>query len=154
MTTWYETLKRGFETYKKDSERWGHGTPPVEVYLSDSIFDFTTYDGEMDVLLCNSAIVVCEAITNRKTFDFIANKNNYLVYITMVNMPFFVGKLSWGSSVRGAWWDFDGTFVLDSCYLWDENGKQAYLNYKFKSKEDWDEFIVAVVQLYKDEVGK
>jgi hypothetical protein len=31
----------------------------------------------------------------------------------MVNMPFFTGKLEWGSSIRGAWFDNYKAYTID-----------------------------------------
>lgn len=74
-------------------------------FLSQSIFNFTTYDSEKDVFFAQKAVAVCEAINNRMTFDFIADEDNYTWFLVMVNMPFFSNRISWGTSIRGAFWD-------------------------------------------------
>lgn len=74
-------------------------------YLSDYIFNFTTYDGEMAELFACKALEVCAAISNRTTFDYIKDAEQYRWYLVMCNMPFFSDKLEWGTSIRGAWWD-------------------------------------------------
>jgi hypothetical protein len=51
-------------------------------------------------------IEVIECIVNKTTFDY-QNKSqkHYENYIMMCNAPFLVGKLEWGTSIRGAWLD-------------------------------------------------
>lgn len=46
-------------------------------YLSDFVFDFTTYDNEMDGLLGRKAVDVCESINNMTTFEYIKGSDNY-----------------------------------------------------------------------------
>jgi len=50
-------------------------------------------------------IEVLVVIMNRTNFDYIKNRDNYIQFITMVNMPFLVDKLECGTSIRGAWLD-------------------------------------------------
>ena len=74
-------------------------------YLSDEIFDFVTYDSEMAELFSKKAVEVCKAITERKTFEYIEdNQENLIWYLMMCNTPFFLERIEWGTSVRGAWW--------------------------------------------------
>ena len=82
-------------------------------YLGSSIFDFTTYDGEIDILLAEKMVEVLKAILNKNTFEYIKNKEKYLNYLTMVNMPFLTDKLDWGSSIRGAWFDNWKEYEID-----------------------------------------
>jgi hypothetical protein len=75
-------------------------------YLGYRIFDFTTYDGELDTYLAEKMIAVLRAIINRSTFAYIeSSRNNYINYIMMCNTPFLHDKLEWGTSIRGAWFD-------------------------------------------------
>ena len=113
-------------------------------YIGNHIFDFTTYDGSMDSLFAQKAIEVCEAISNKETFEYQKTEDGYLWYLIMVNMPFFQGKLEWGTSIRGAWWDLHGKneFELSSCGLF-ENGEQIQEPIKF-NEEQWNQFITAL----------
>jgi hypothetical protein len=114
-------------------------------YLADNIFNFTTYDTEQAELFATKAIEVCEAITNRTTYEYIRKSGaDHTWFLLMCNMPFFDRRLNWGTSIRGAWWDtstpnaseFDTTgLVLD--------GEQV-TTIKC-STEDWAEFIAAVI---------
>lgn len=110
-------------------------------FLGGHVFDFTTYDDDMDELLGSKALEVCEAISNGKTFDYIKNEDNYQWYILMVNMSFFSGMLEWGGSIRGAWWDHGFSFDLDTCSLRDKESQSIEIK---MSENEWREFIVAM----------
>lgn len=107
-------------------------------FLGNNIFDFTTYDDDMDKLFGQKALDVCVAITEKTTFEY--QKDNYQWYLIMVNMPFFEGKLEWGTSIRGAWWD-NQTFEINSCALFEDY--EQILNIKFNPQE-WVKFVQAM----------
>jgi len=94
--------------------------------------------------MAKKALEVCEAITNRKTFDYIRSAEGHLWYLIIVNMPFLVDKLDWGSSIRSAWWDVYGdfSFTIKSCGLW-FCGKQ--LTVMELNEQQWPKFIKAMV---------
>lgn len=79
-------------------------------FVGEWVFDFTTYDsGEGSALetLTLKALEVAKAISDGKTFEYQQQSGeNYLWYMIIVNMPFFKGKIDWGCSIRGAWWDY------------------------------------------------
>lgn len=112
-------------------------------YLAENIFDFTTYDSEMGELFGKKAIEVCVAISNKQTYEYQKNEEDYKWYLLMVNMPFFTGKLEWGGSIRGAWWNLhkDDEFVINSGCLWQGNDQLLELRFNFKQ---WKLFINAV----------
>ena len=120
-------------------------------YLSDHIFDFTTYDGEMSELFARRALEVCAAISNSTTFDYIKDAEQYRWYLVMCNMPFFADKIEWGTSVRGAWWGEPPheKIKFDSCGLW-LDGRQLYEPMEF-SRDQWREFIAAVLAFGSEE---
>lgn len=107
-------------------------------YLGDYIFDFTTYDGAMSDLFAKKAIEVCKAITDRTTFEYIKRIKDYQWYLTMVNMPFFQGKLNWGGSIRGAWWDFSEPVTMSQM-----DGIPL---------EQWNNFIRGMIEFQLEEV--
>ena len=82
-------------------------------YLGGSIFDFTTYDGEIDILFSERMVEVLKAILNKNTSEYIKDKDQYLNYLTMVNMPFLTDKLDWGISIRFAWFDNWTEYEID-----------------------------------------
>jgi hypothetical protein len=114
-------------------------------YLADYLFDFTTYESEYSELFAKKALEVCAAISDSKTFEYIKEPENRLWYLLMVNMPFFADKLEWGTSIRGAWWGEPPHKKIEfsSCGLW-LDGEQLHETMEF-SREQWREFITAVV---------
>lgn len=116
-------------------------------YLGDFIFNFTTYDGELSELFAGKAVEVCEAITNRTTFEYIKDAENYRWFILMCNMPFFAGRLTWGGSIRGAWWDNKPT-SFDSCGLWLDGEQCTEI---IMSESEWADFIRAIIDFAKED---
>lgn len=117
---------------------------PLE-YLGDHIFDFTTYDSEVSELFASKAVEVCEAISNRSTFDYIKEPENYRWFLLMCNMPFFASKIEWGTSIRGAWWDHGIKFR--SLGLWE--GEKQLTNETVFTGDEWSKFMLAVSQFSK-----
>jgi hypothetical protein len=115
-------------------------------FLSCHVFDFTTYDGEMDELFFKKAIEVCLAITKQQTFDYQSDSDNYIWYLIMCNMPFFDDKLEWGTSIRGAWWDLHGEaeFEISTCGFY-EGDEQILTPIKF-NRAQWESFVFAMAE--------
>ena len=115
-------------------------------FLSDYVFDFTTYDDEVSELFARRALEVCAVITTGTTFEYIKKEETIEWYLIMCNMSFFVDKLNWGSSIRGAWWDLHGgkTFELDTCGFF-KNTKQITTVLRF-NEEQWNSFVLAMVE--------
>lgn len=110
-------------------------------FLGDAIFDFTTYDSAMTEVFARNALDVSVAIASATTFDFIESRGrDYAVFLVMCNMPFFIGRLGWGSSIRGAWW-CDG-IALKPTMLFNTDYSQI-LDLTF-TKDGWSEFIYAL----------
>jgi len=82
-------------------------------FLGDVIFDFTTYDSEMSEYFAGEMIEVLECILDKETYEYISISYHKINYLTMVNMPFLSDKLSWGGSIRGAWFQCDSDVRLD-----------------------------------------
>ena len=135
-------LKLLEHSFKMDQER-DSSMSRLE-YLSINIFDFTTYDSAMDELFAKKALEVCVAITYKQTFEYQKDEEGYKWYLIMVNMPFFAGKLEWGTSIRGAWWDSyrKEKFEFSSCGLY-ENDEQILEPLKFDEGQ-WDAFVKAM----------
>ena len=113
-------------------------------YLSNYIFNFTTYDSSISVKFAKMALEVCSAINNRTTFEYIESQKKYETFLLMCNMPFFLERIEWGTSIRGAWWQpKHGTrFTLDGCGLWDKEKQITNLQL---SKEEWENFISEIL---------
>ena len=113
-------------------------------YLASEVFDFTTYDREIDELFAQKALEVCTAITRKQTFDYQKDTENYKWYLIMCNMPFFIDKLEWGTSIRGAWWDnYSQDFIIESCGFFDCENDEQIMSLVFDEKQ-WNEFIKAM----------
>ena len=111
-------------------------------YLGDHIFNFTIYDSAMSELFAEKAIEVCRAISEGSTFDYIRDPENYRWYLAMCNMPFFAGRLEWGTSIRGAWWDH-GDHAFTTCGLFVDD--EQVCDWTF-TREEWLRFIAAVIE--------
>ncbi len=122
-------------------------------YLSEHVFDFTTYDSEMDELFARKAVEVSKAIYVMATYEYISfDEDSHKWYLIMCNMPFFAHRLEWGASIRGAWWINSAGFyyVLDSCGLWAE-GEQI-VEMMHLSGDEWAKFIRAVIDFAQPEM--
>ena len=119
-------------------------------YLSDYIFDFTTYENIISSMMAKKCVEVCKAISDKKTFEYIESEEGNLWYLIIVNMPFLSGKLTWGTSIRGAWWDLYGsdTFTINSCGFFE--GDEQIEEIKF-NEQQWSEFINAMIQFTRDD---
>lgn len=113
-------------------------------YVGGHIFDFTTYDDEIDELFAQKLIGVCKAISDKETFQYQETEEDYRWYLIMCNMPFLQNKLEWGTSIRGAWWDLHGEkkFELSSCGLFE--GEEQILEPLEFNETQWVEFIKAL----------
>lgn len=119
-------------------------------YLGDHIFDFTTYDGEMAEFFASRALEVCAAISEKTTFDYIKDTEQYRWFLVMVNMPFFSDKITWGMSVHGAWWSEPPRTKIkfDTCGLW-LDGEQVRTEMEF-TRDEWERFISAMREFASD----
>lgn len=136
-------LEHSFDVDKEEME-----CPPGSrlEFLSESIFDFTTYDSEMAELFATKAVEVCAAINDRKTFEYIEDQDNYRWFLVMCNMPFFASRLEWGTSIRGAWWGaMPGKKIeFQSCGLYiADNQCTDVMSFEV---EEWRNFIAAVIE--------
>jgi hypothetical protein len=114
-------------------------------YLSMYVFNFTTYDGEMDVLFARKMVEVCKVITERNQDIYLPNPNNYQWYLLMCNMPFLQHRLEWGISIRYAWWELDkknDRIDGDGFYAGDEQVLEIQLD----DTDEWESFIKAVIE--------
>ena len=133
------------DSYRMESVHC-EGTLTRLCYLSDSIFNFTTYDPEMSELLARKALDVCSAISEGSTFEYIGDPDRYRWYVLLINMPFFAERLDWGSSIRGAWWGSVQPPV-STCGLWDGNVQLESITFPQQDSgaAEWREFISAAL---------
>jgi hypothetical protein len=117
-------------------------------YLSEHIFDFTTYDSNMAEEFARHAVRVCQAVNDRATFQLVnASHESYMWYLVMCNTAFFAGRLEWGTSIRGAWWC--EVQMLWSCGLWVDDEQCSEL---VMSAVGWNAFVRAMIEFVKEEL--
>lgn len=122
------------ENYKFQKEFNDQSINKLE-YLGNTIFDFTTYDSAIDALLAEKMLPVLKSIVDRTTFEYQeCSEEQYLNYLLMVNMPFLVDKLEWGTSIRGAWLDEFQEYEIDCGRI---KIKKGELNEFVKDLIDW-----------------
>jgi len=151
MMDYLKLLRHSFAIELEQAEN-----PPENhlVYLSDHIFDFTTYDSDMSELFASKAVDVCDAINNGTTYEYIKDPEQYKWFLLMCNMPFFEDKLSWGGSIRGAWWDMQfhrKTILFESSGIY--VGYKQVLKIEF-NLDGWKRFISAVIVFGTDGKGE
>lgn len=133
-----ELLKRSLQIEQKHDET----DMSAFEYLSKNVFGFTTYHSEMEELFAKRALEVCMVISTGQTFQYQDDKGNYTWYLLMCNMPFFITRIDWGTSIRAAFWDNNADFEINSCGLYNENSDQI-TSLKFQ-RDDWDDFVKAM----------
>ena len=111
-----EMLEESYEEYKQ----WEHENFHTKLnFLADAIFGITTYENSIARSMAQEFLQVCEAISNNTTFDFISSGEGCNIYLRTINYPFFMDRIEWGSSIRGAWWG-NTTTKIKSCHLFKE----------------------------------
>ncbi|MFJ3117838.1 hypothetical protein ACIPI6_14985 [Pseudomonas protegens] len=136
---WFRVFQ---ESHAESDEE--HGETSRLEYLAGAVFDINTYDGEIDHLMAAKAVEVCRAISDKTTFEYIKDPENYRWYLIMCHLPFFADRIEWGTSIRGAFWDSYAGVSFQSCMLFD-HGAQLHEPMKL-SDEGWKEFIAAVIE--------
>lgn len=68
----------------------------------------------------------------------------------MCNFPFFKDKITWGTSIRGAWWDIDAT-VPSKKYL--PYVEDTLILYPTIDDEEWEKFINALIEFAEIELN-
>ncbi len=122
-----EMLKKSYQENK--SHCFTCSSPSKLEFIANHVFLINTYDSLVDEKMALDFLKVCDVITKGDNFIFIdSSDENYELYLRTVMYPFFENKIDWGSSIRGAWWEYD-LVEIDSCGLYYE-GEQL-LNEKF-----------------------
>jgi len=94
---WHKWLTDRLTEYKQMDEE------NTAAELLASVFDITTYDGDMDLKFVEMILEVLEVLATGATHTYIENPKNYRRFLTTVNFPFIKDMLGWGVSIRGAW---------------------------------------------------
>ena len=119
MATKEEFIRALDEAYAADRDLYlDHGGDPAYaayVFLAGSVFDFTLYDYAKEVQWAREMLRVIRAILGGTTFAMFSLPSSGEVYLKMVNMPFLKDLLTWGGSIRGAWFDTYGDERFEYC---------------------------------------
>jgi hypothetical protein len=122
-------------------------------FLSSEVFGFITYDSHPSIEFGRKAVEVCDAITHRSIETYIEDPDNYRWYLLMLNTSFFEGRLNWGSSIRGAWWDLrDDKKILNSCGLWSEDRQLVNQDALSFDEKEWRQFMRAIIEFAAPEM--
>ena len=111
------------EAHNRVQELQGEVITKLE-FISNDIFDFTTYDSEISEKLASDMIEVLDVIINKRQLIYFRTESNYLKYLTMVNMPFLTSKLNWGTSIHSAWIESDKDLYI---YVSETNIENKYM---------------------------
>lgn len=89
-------------------------------WAASEVFDIHTYDGSLDELIVKKIIEVCKVIFDKRTYEYIEDKNNYISYILVCNLLDKFNWITWGTSIRGAWFYAceDSDRILDCNLEW------------------------------------
>lgn len=143
------------ESFDTQLEVYGEKRSSKLVWVANAIFDFNTYDDALDEEFAIIALEVAQAITKGKTFEYIEDETRYKNYVLMCHIPFFANRLSWGSSIRGAFWDCwvcgenkGDYFSLDSPYLKIDEDFNTIMTF---SREEWKMFMEALFEFCEKE---
>lgn len=119
----------------------GEEHPSKYGFLAE-IFDICTDDSGKDSAqkyLVSKMLEVIECIAKSKTYEYHEkSQENYLNFLTMVNMPFLVNKIEFGTSIRG-------------CWLQAYNLPIEINEILIKSNDELKEFMLDLVEFIKDE---
>lgn len=72
-------------------------------WLCDEVLDLTTYDTDISLQIGHKLFNICKAILNGTTFEYIKDEKQYLDFIIYCNFLDAKGWITWGTSIRGCW---------------------------------------------------
>ena len=107
------------ENYKASYDAQRSNCESKYEWAANYIFDLTTYDGDIDEYFVQTIIEVCEVILEKRNFEYIQFRTNYIKYIVVCQLLDKFGWIDWGTSIRGAWFDEIGYQNKDQRYILD-----------------------------------
>lgn len=108
----YLKYKENCETYKSYIARYKlWNTDDVEptkaMWLVEEYFNLTTYDDDISQEWGDAIIEILGVINDDNNFDYIdSSEENYKKYLMVANLLEREQLIDWGTSIRGAWFDF------------------------------------------------
>jgi len=115
-------------------------------YIGEGIFGFETCNSRMSSLFAQKALEVCETLTAGSVTDYIKDEDNYLWYLIMRNMPFFMSKTNQVGSPSTAGWDSE--IILQCGGLW--NGDEPMDEEFTFTIQTWTEFLSDVSEFARE----
>ena len=76
-------------------------------WAASEVFNLVTYDDFLDEVFVKDIVDVLKAILKRETFEYIRDGKNYMKYVWICNLLMEFHWISWGTSIRGAWFEND-----------------------------------------------
>lgn len=113
----------------------------IREFVVENFFEIPTYDDNISEEIGNILFSICDAITAGKTYEF--NAENGLHYCLTLSTPVLRKVITWGSSIRGAWWD---TVKLTQPCLWKGDNQ---LDEIILSPEEWVELLSQLKNLWE-----
>lgn len=114
-------------------------------YISRHIFNFVTYSGDIDVILAQKALYLCDIISNGKGIDHTKTEMEQTWLIIILNTPFFINHIDWGTSIFSSWWLNNINYESDGLFF---DGKQIFGVMNFNVHE-WKRFLAALDRFAK-----
>jgi hypothetical protein len=130
-----EIIQESYSTYLSINNLVVDNTDNKFRWLSDVLFNVTTYDENLDLEFGKMIHEVMVNIYNKTTFEYIEKSENYRPYILVCNLLKGLSMIEWGTSIRGGWFDyssnpkFDGILTKDSLIITEDVIK--YLLFEF-----------------------
>lgn len=120
------------EIYKHHKKTYNNSKMSKLEFVAHETFGLATYDVELDELFAKKIIEVIKVIIERKNFEYIEDKQNYINYILVCQLLDKAGWIEWGTSIRGAWLvDFrpeDAQWNLARYWCRNPDGKEIELD--------------------------
>ena len=106
------------------------------LFLASELLDITTYDDGLSVEFGEMILETMIQIKNQTTFKYIEDKEKYKQFILSCN--FLNGWLEWGTSIRGAWFNYYDSKISTPCSFYNV----GYHNDTFKLSEDFTNWLI------------
>ena len=135
------------EIYKDDYQNYCDLDESTSKYrwLTTQVFNVATYDGSLDELFGKKIIEVCKVLLIRATYEYIEDESNYIPYILVCNMLDRMKWISWGTSIRGAWFQQDRRSKPILIY-YDKDSNYGYAELPFTVEN-----LVALIEFVESE---
>lgn len=75
------------------------------IWLSDNLFDITTYDDDISLTFGKELFEVIKVIIDRTWNKYIKDESNYIKFIRCANLLDKGNYIEWGTSIRSCWFN-------------------------------------------------